>query len=126
MQNVQAARHSPTTDFHIIYNLGTPPPQILNPPLVGRAGQVCGLSVCVSFGDRCLSFYTFSFGHCIVCSTSIYDSDYLPLVSSNSSSSMFMREWSFCVGIIFFIVGLYLNSIRRFSCQEGGVLVSHH
>jgi hypothetical protein len=39
---------------------------------------------------------------------------------------MFMREWSFCVGIIFFIVGLYLNSIRRFSCQEGGVLVSHH
>jgi hypothetical protein len=27
---------------------------------------------CVCFVDRCLSFYTFSFGHCVVCSSSIY------------------------------------------------------
>ena len=26
--------------------------------------------------DRCLSFCTFLFGHCVVCSSSIYDSDY--------------------------------------------------
>ena len=26
----------------------------------------------VCFVDRCLSFCTFSFGHCVVCSTSIY------------------------------------------------------
>jgi hypothetical protein len=30
----------------------------------------------VCFVDRCLSFCTFSFGHCAVCSSSIYDSDY--------------------------------------------------
>ena len=30
----------------------------------------------VCFVDRCLSFCTFSFGHCVVCSSSIYDSDY--------------------------------------------------
>ena len=30
------------------------------------------LVLCVSFGDRCLSFYTFSFDNCVVCSTSIY------------------------------------------------------
>jgi hypothetical protein len=27
---------------------------------------------CVCFIDRCLSFCTFSFGHCVVCSSSIY------------------------------------------------------
>ena len=28
--------------------------------------------LCVCFVDRCLSFCTFSFGHCVVCSFSIY------------------------------------------------------
>jgi hypothetical protein len=32
----------------------------------------------VCFVDRCLSFYTFSFGHCVVCSSSIYEF-WLPL-----------------------------------------------
>jgi hypothetical protein len=30
------------------------------------------LVLCVYFVDRCLSFCTFSFGHCVVCSSSIY------------------------------------------------------
>jgi hypothetical protein len=30
------------------------------------------LVLCVCFVDRCLSFCTFSFGHCVVCSSSIY------------------------------------------------------
>ena len=30
----------------------------------------------VCFVDRWFSFCTFSFGHCVVCSSSIYDSDY--------------------------------------------------
>ena len=34
------------------------------------------LVLCVCFVDRCLSFCTFSFGHCAVCSFLIYDSDY--------------------------------------------------
>jgi len=40
------------------------------------------LVLCVYFVDRCTSFCTFSFGHCIVCSSSIL---IIPLVSSNSS-----------------------------------------
>jgi len=40
-----------------------------------RATQCLVLSVC--FVDRCLSFWVFSFGHCIVCSFSITASDYL-------------------------------------------------
>jgi hypothetical protein len=34
--------------------------------------------LCVCFVDRCLSFCTFSFGHCVVCSSSIYEF-WLPL-----------------------------------------------
>jgi hypothetical protein len=30
------------------------------------------LVLCVCFVDRCLSFCTFSFGHCVVCSSSMY------------------------------------------------------
>jgi hypothetical protein len=30
------------------------------------------LVLCVCFADRCLSFCTFSFGHCVVCSATIY------------------------------------------------------
>jgi hypothetical protein len=30
------------------------------------------LVVCVCFVDRCFSFCTFSFDHCVVCSSSIY------------------------------------------------------
>ena len=30
------------------------------------------LVLCVCFVDHCLSFCTFSFGHCVVCSSSIY------------------------------------------------------
>jgi hypothetical protein len=31
------------------------------------------LVLCVMFGDRSLSFCPFSFGHCVVCSSSIYE-----------------------------------------------------
>jgi len=30
------------------------------------------LVLCVCFVDRCLALCTFSFGHCVVCSSSIY------------------------------------------------------
>jgi hypothetical protein len=30
------------------------------------------LVLCVCFVDRCLSFCTFSFGHCVVCSSSVF------------------------------------------------------
>jgi hypothetical protein len=49
------------------------------------------LVLCVCFVDRCLSFCTFSVGHCVVCSSSIYRF-WLPLwhVSSNSSYQVFI------------------------------------
>jgi hypothetical protein len=47
----------------------------LHPVFSGvRVTRYSVLYVC--FVDRCLSFCTLSFGHCVVCSSSIYDSDY--------------------------------------------------
>jgi hypothetical protein len=43
--------------------------------IVNFSLSVCvtrSLVLCVCFVDRCLSFCTFPFGHCVVCSSSIY------------------------------------------------------
>ena len=31
------------------------------------------LVLCICFADRCLSFYPFSFGHCVFCPSSMYE-----------------------------------------------------
>ena len=41
------------------------------------------LVLCVCFVDRCLSFCTFSFGHCVVC------------YSSNSSCTTHLQTWDY-------------------------------
>ena len=48
-------------------------PEHLSPsPVFSGVGVTPYLVICVFFVDRCLSFSTFSFGHCVVCSSSIY------------------------------------------------------
>jgi hypothetical protein len=41
-------------------------------PVVSWVQVTLSLVLCVYFVDRCLSFCTFSFGHCVVCFSSIY------------------------------------------------------
>jgi hypothetical protein len=41
-------------------------------PVFSAVGVTRSLVLCVCFVDRCLSFCSFSFGHCVVCSSSIY------------------------------------------------------
>jgi len=54
-------------------------PEYLNSPRVFSEVRVTrSLALCVSFEDRCFSLCTFSFGHCVVCSSSIYEF-WLPL-----------------------------------------------
>ena len=43
-----------------------------SPPVFGGIRVTQSLVLYVCFVDRCLSFCTFSFGHCVVCSSSIY------------------------------------------------------
>ena len=55
--------HDFTPKNYIISNFRVRPP-LLDPPLVTQSLVLYGC-----FVDRCLSFCTFSFGHCVVCSS---------------------------------------------------------
>jgi hypothetical protein len=63
------------------------PTHLSSPPVFSGVHVTQSLVLYVCFVDRCLSFCTLSFGHCVVCSCWYTDSEYLPLVSSNSSYS---------------------------------------
>ena len=55
----------------------THPEHLSSPPFFIGVRVTRSIVSCVCFVDRCLSFCTYSFGHCVVCSSSIYtDSDY--------------------------------------------------
>ena len=42
------------------------------PPIFSGVRITRSLVLCICFVDRCLSFCSFSFGHCVVCSSSTY------------------------------------------------------
>ena len=48
------------------------PEHLSSPPVFCGVRVTRYLVLCVCFIDRCLSFCTFSFAHCVVCSSSIY------------------------------------------------------
>ena len=49
------------------------PGHVSSPPVFGGVLDTQFLALCVCFVDRCLFLRLFSFGHCVVCSTSIYE-----------------------------------------------------
>ena len=61
------------------------PEHLSSPPVFSGVRVTRSLVLCVCFVDRCSSFCTFSFGQCVVCSSSVYELWLPPLVSSNSS-----------------------------------------
>jgi hypothetical protein len=50
----------------------TLPDHLSSPPDFSGVRGTRSLVLCACFVDRCLSFCTFSFGHCVVCSSSNY------------------------------------------------------
>ena len=50
----------------------TLPEHLSSPPVFIWVSVTRSLVLCVCFVDHCLSFCTFSFGHCVVCPSSIY------------------------------------------------------
>jgi hypothetical protein len=52
--------------------LPTLPEHLSSPPVFSGVRVTRSLVLYVCFVDRCLFFCTFSFGHCVVCSSSIY------------------------------------------------------
>jgi len=56
-----------------------------SPPVFSGVRVTRSLVLCVCFVDRCLPFCPFSFGHYVICPSSIYGFWFTLLVSSNSS-----------------------------------------
>jgi hypothetical protein len=72
--------------------LFTLPEHMSSTPVFSGVHITRSLVVCVCFVYRCLSFCTFSFGHCVVCSSSIYGF-WLPLWYLQSSLQMI--KWQY-------------------------------
>ena len=61
----------PFVFFLLEQELLTLPEHLSSPPVFSGVSVTRSLVLCVCFVDRCLSIFTFSFGHCVVCSSSI-------------------------------------------------------
>ena len=61
---------------HFFRELLTLPKHLNSPTVFSGVHIPRSLVLCVCLVDRCLSFCPFSFCHCVVCSSSIYGSDY--------------------------------------------------
>jgi hypothetical protein len=94
-----------------VYSLFTLPEHLSLPSDFSGVRVTRSLVLCACFVDRCLSFRTFSFGHCVVCSSSIYGF-WLPLwllVSLNSYVVVDLYElfltftWLYMLAIIYFL-----------------------
>ena len=48
------------------------PEHMSSPPVISWVRVTRSLALCVCFVDRCISFCPFSFGNCVVCSSSFY------------------------------------------------------
>jgi hypothetical protein len=56
----------------VVQELPTLPEHMSSSPVLSGVRVTRSLILCVYFVDRCLSFCTLSFGHCVDCSSSIY------------------------------------------------------
>ena len=81
----------------------TLPEHLNSPPVFSGVRVTRSLVLCVCFVDRCLSFFTFSFGHCVVCSSSIY-SFWLPLWYLQTLLKSFgfpiFQYWAYLMNVI--------------------------
>jgi hypothetical protein len=73
--------------------LRTLPEHPSSPPVFSGVRVARSLVLYVCFVDRCLYFCTFSFGHCVVCSSSIYVF-WLPLWYLQTLLSRLITDWS--------------------------------
>jgi hypothetical protein len=80
-------------------------------PVVSGVRVTRSLVVYVYFVDRCLSFCTFSFGHCVVCSSSIYWF-WLPLWYHQTLLALYLN--------------IYCNIIRQIRSSNLNQVLYHH
>ena len=84
----------------------TLPEHLSSPPVFSGVRVTRSLVLYVCFVDRCLSFCTFSFGHCVVCSSSIYGF-WLPLWYLQT-----LLNWS--DSMVFFVFVYFIYTTHMF------------
>jgi hypothetical protein len=91
-----------------------------SPPVFSGVRVMRSLVLYVCFVDRCLPFCTFSFGHCVVCSSSIYGF-WLPLWYLQTLLAKLNYQCFCLVVFIFFCCCMYIfctyitNEIQEFN-----------
>jgi hypothetical protein len=86
------------------------PDHLSSSPLLSGVCVIRSLVLYVCFVDRCLSFCSFSFGHCVVCSSSIYWF-WLPLwYLQTLLVLLFFFFWPLC-SLFFFDIQILITSL---------------
>ena len=81
-----------------------------SPPVFSGVRIARSLVLCVCVVDGCLSFCTFSFGHCVVCSSSIYGF-WLPLYSGDLLCYVYVLYIAVCPFVLF-LLAIVLSVLR--------------
>ena len=89
----------------------TLPEHMSSPPVLSGVRVTRSLVLYVCFVDRCLSYCTFSFGHCVVCSSSIYEF-WIPLWYIQTLLTIY-HTWGF-----FYIENRSLWQLGRWICSR--------
>jgi hypothetical protein len=90
----------------------TLPEHLSSLPVFSGVRVTWSLVLCVCFVDHCLSFSTFSFGHCVVCSSSIYGF-WLPLWYLQTVLPLFLH-----------LVKMYKSITKQLSIPKVNVYIS--
>jgi hypothetical protein len=107
--------------YLIIFNKEATEPSftnVINPVVFSGVRVTRSLVLCVCFVDLCLSFCTFSFGHCVVCSWSIYGL-WLPLWFLQTLLLIIIPWWSFehkktmTIGIGYPVLAWHMHNMWR-------------
>ena len=94
-----------TRRVHLVKReLPTLPEYLSSPPVFGWVRVTRFLVLCVCFVDRCLSYCTFSFGHCFVWSSSLYGF-WLPLWYLQTL--IIFKSWFKTLFLFMFVLWLY-------------------
>jgi hypothetical protein len=98
------------------------PEHLSSPPVFSGVHVTRFLVLYVCFVDRCLSFCTLSFGHCVVCSSSIYG---FWLVSSNSSYTVVVNYYLVRPTVALYVTHFGVTTqFCSFRCRITRVLVN--
>ena len=107
--------------------LFTLPEHLSSPPIFSGVCVTQSLVLCVCFVDQCLSFCTFSFGHCVVCSSLIYVFLLHFWYHQNllSLDKHYNNEyWHLLFGFHFFVGGGSFESlINHMSSKSGNIII---